>query len=261
VQGPYGLPLDGRKTYTKLDWVLWTATLTQDRKDFEALVDPVARFLNETPDRSPMTDWYFTDSAKKRGFTARPVVGGVFLQLLYDRAVWKKYAGRDRTRAKAWAPMPRPPVTVPVVATSQDKAHAWHYTTTEPPRDWYRENFDAAEWKEGPAGFGTRKTPGTVVRTVWDTPDIWIRRMVELPNPVPERLALRMHHDEDAEVYLNGVLAARASEYTSDYELTDILPEARRALRPGVNVIAIHCRQTQGGQYIDAGLDLIKEAK
>ncbi|OHB69724.1 MAG: hypothetical protein A2V70_16250 [Planctomycetes bacterium RBG_13_63_9] len=111
VQNRYGLPLDDRQTYTKLDWVLWTATLTQDRDDFEALVDPVFAFLNETPDRVPMTDWYFTDNARRRGFTARPVVGGVFLQMLYQDPVWRKYANRDKTHATGWAPMPAPPRT------------------------------------------------------------------------------------------------------------------------------------------------------
>jgi hypothetical protein len=108
TQNRYGLPLDNRQKYTKLDWVLWTATLTGSREDFEALVNPVWDFLNETPDRIPMTDWYMTDTARKRGFQARPVVGGVFARMLYDEAVWKKWAGRDKARPGAWAPLPAP---------------------------------------------------------------------------------------------------------------------------------------------------------
>lgn len=105
-QNAFGLPLDNRKDYTKLDWTLWTATLTQDRKDFDALVSPVIKFLNETPDRVPMTDWFNTKTAKKSGFQARSVVGGVFLQMLYDRGTWKKWAKRDETKSSNWAPIP-----------------------------------------------------------------------------------------------------------------------------------------------------------
>jgi hypothetical protein len=106
-QNAFGLPLDSRKDYTKLDWTLWTATLTQEPADFTALLDPVYRFLNETPNRVPMTDWYDTKTAKHVGFQARSVVGGVFLQMLYDRAGWKKWASRDKTKAANWAPLPK----------------------------------------------------------------------------------------------------------------------------------------------------------
>jgi hypothetical protein len=92
VQNRYGLPLDSRDTYTKLDWTLWAATLTQNRTDFEAIVDPVYAFINETPDRSPLTDFYQTKTATKAGFTGRPIIGGVFMQMLYEEKIWKKYA-------------------------------------------------------------------------------------------------------------------------------------------------------------------------
>jgi hypothetical protein len=94
LQGRYGLPLDNRRLYTKLDWITWTATLTGSRADFEALVNPVFDFLSTTPHRVPMTDWYWTHDATKSGFQARSVVGGVFLRLLYDKATWQKWAGR-----------------------------------------------------------------------------------------------------------------------------------------------------------------------
>ncbi len=111
----FGLPLDNRKEYTKLDWTLWTATLTQERTDFEALVEPVWKFLNETSDRVPMTDWYWTQNAKKSGFQARSVVGGVFLEMLYDANGWKKWAGHDVTKAANWAPLPTTAAIPPTV--------------------------------------------------------------------------------------------------------------------------------------------------
>lgn len=261
IQNPYGLPLDNRRTYTKLDWTIWSATLTQDRGDFEALVAPVFKFVNETPDRSPLTDWYETKSAKKVGFTARPVVGGVFLPLLYDRAVWRKYADRDTTRAKGWAPMPQPPVLTLLVPTANEAPAEWKYTTEKPADGWERADFDDKAWKTGRSGFGTAGTPGGVITTVWNTPDIWLRRTFTLASAPVGEVKLSVHHDEDAEVFLNGISAARLVDFTTGYESADISPAAAATLKSGSNSMAIHCRQVRGGQYIDAGLTVATQRK
>ncbi|MHC5543018.1 glutaminase domain-containing protein, partial [Singulisphaera rosea] len=95
-QDRYGLPLDNRQPYAKLDWTVWTATMADTRAEFEAIVGPLYDFLNDSPDRVPMSDWYWTKDSKHVGFQARSVVGGVFIKLLSDRATWTKWSGRDR---------------------------------------------------------------------------------------------------------------------------------------------------------------------
>lgn len=84
-QNKYGLPLDNRETYTKTDWIMWTATLAEDIITFEKFIDPVYLFMDESPNRIPMSDWVFTDVPNPRAFQARSVVGGYFIKMLKDK--------------------------------------------------------------------------------------------------------------------------------------------------------------------------------
>ncbi|MBK1883988.1 DUF4965 domain-containing protein [Luteolibacter pohnpeiensis] len=256
-QNTYGLPLDNRKTYTKLDWILWTATLTQDQNDFEALVSPVFKFLNEGPSRSPMTDWYETISGKKVGFTARPVVGGVYLQTLYHPDLWKKYATKDRTKAANWAEMPEyiAPIVKTLVPGAEDKNDViWSYTTDKPSADWFSKSFDDSNWKKGAAGFGGGGPPRAKIRTPWTNSDIWVRREFTMPHEIPSTVALSAYHDEDIVVYINGVHAADAGGFVTAPKIIELTEEGKAALKPGKNIIAVHCHQTGGGQYLDVSI-------
>jgi len=140
--------------------------------------------------------------------------------------------------------------------TSRSAPVPWRFTTTAPPAGWSDADFDDTSWATGPGGFGTAGTPGAVVRTDWRSRDIWLRRSFDLRTGILPGAEVRLviHHDEDAEVFVNGVEAVRTERWTQSYVDLPVTEAAAATLRPGRNVIAIHCRQNGGGQYIDAGL-------
>jgi hypothetical protein len=179
--------------------------------------------------------------------------------LTYDREVIKFDVAETAKWHKAlFGPAPEFRELVP---TSEQAGQFWHYTTAKPADGWEKAEFDHAKWQSGYGGFGTKETPGTVVRLEWKTPDIWIRREFELRAVPKGEVWLRIHHDEDAEVYINGVLAAKVTGYTTAYAEVPLTEAGRKALKAGANIIAIHCKQTGGGQYIDAGLMEVVEKK
>lgn len=147
-----------------------------------------------------------------------------------------------------------------VVQSSEDVGQAWKYTTSNPPAEWFKSSFNDSLWKVGTAGFGTTGTPGAVVRTNWDTNKIWLRRHFypgNLSASDLDNLFLRIHHDENAEVYINGVHAVSLKSHSQGYVYADISKAAKEAIiMGGDNVIAVHVEQTIGGQAIDVGLSV-----
>lgn len=177
--------------------------------------------------------------------------------LTYDREVLKFDMQKTAALSKLlFTPAPQEIVVVP---TAVEKAQTWRYTTEKPADGWQGADFDDCQWKEGDGGFGEASTPGSKVRTAWKTNDIWMRRTIELPSGPTDGMSINIHHDEDAEVYINGVQALAMRGYITDYVAQPLDAKGLAALKPGKNVIAVHCRQTGGGQYIDVGISRLVE--
>jgi hypothetical protein len=149
-----------------------------------------------------------------------------------------------------------------VLPTSQTQGRTWSYLTSNAndavPVNWYATNFNASGWSSGQAGFGTAGTPGAVVRTTWNNSNIWMRAQFTLGNLSAsdlKSLVFNCYHDEDCEIYVNGVLAGSATGYAGSYVLLPMNAAGQAALIPnGNNLIAVHCHNTTGGQDIDVGI-------
>ncbi|WP_432798877.1 glycoside hydrolase family 2 protein [Poriferisphaera sp. WC338] len=175
--------------------------------------------------------------------------------LTYDRDVIKIDPG---TLKEIHAPLYRPAMKQKVIVPSaKQRPQKWRYTDKNPGSNWFRTNFNDNRWKIGSSGFGTSDTPNTIVNTTWNTGDIWLRKDIKLSEKElnnNHEWQISIFHDENATVYINGILALQTTGYTTTYINMPIRPEAIDALKPGKNTIAVHCHQTDGGQYIDLGL-------
>ena len=150
-----------------------------------------------------------------------------------------------------------------IIATASEGGEMWKMTTTTPADNWYATDFNDSNWKTKKSGFGTAGTPNSTVGTTWNTSDIWIRKNFRLDGmnrAMADSLVMLLNHDEDCEIYVNGVKLASFEGYKNGYIVVDITTNVKNALKYDEdNVIAIHCHQTSGGQYIDAGIYLLSK--
>lgn len=141
----------------------------------------------------------------------------------------------------------------PVVGTAAGGAWEGLYTEKAPEGDWMAADYKADGWKTAKAAFGTKDNPH--LSTPWTTDDIWVRRSFGLPEGLgDEPLYLQYGHDDNIEVYINGVLVAVTGNGL-DYDLLKEIPqEVVESLKPSGNVIAAHCHNNGGGAYVDLGI-------
>jgi hypothetical protein len=142
---------------------------------------------------------------------------------------------------------------VSLLPSAKEGGAAWRFTVADPGPSFADPAFDDAAWAEGRSGFGTAATPGAVVGTEWTTSDVWLRTRVRCEK-TPRLLFLSIHHDEDVEIFVNGKPLFAEKGYTTRYHEAALPPESAALFKPGENVIALRCRQTGGGQYVDLGL-------
>lgn len=129
----------------------------------------------------------------------------------------------------------------------------WKYSLKNPEDAWETNGFRDGEWQVGKSGFGLRGTPGSIVNTEWKTKNIWLRHKFGLAE-LPKSLFLSFHHDEDITVFLNGRQVLHRTGYSTFYQTEDVTKSAISALQTGQNVLAVHVKQTIGGQFFDLSL-------
>ncbi|MBN2375438.1 MAG: cellulase family glycosylhydrolase [Sedimentisphaerales bacterium] len=216
-----------------------------------------------------LTDAYVSLIGKLRPLIGEGLCAAVYTQttdveievnglMTYDRALIKMDADKAaEANRKLYLP---PPIIKTIMPTSQTEKQTWQFSLDNPGDGWEKTDFDDSGWKSGAGGFGSSGTPGAVIGTEWKGSDIWLRRSFEL-EAVPDDWQLLIHHDNDAEVYINGELVKKVAGYTISYGLEEPGAEAAGVLRAGRNVLAVHCSQVGGGQFIDVGLVAVTEGR
>ena len=244
--GGLGLPLQGHLWWDKRNWGYRTYETQEDLwRNYQRLMRQLFPLIEKGLGAAVYTQT--TD-----------VEGEVNGLMTYDRKRLKMdLAALHDLNVKAYGPLPKIE-QITLVPTSEAEAQTWRYSLTKPADDWFAVDFDTATWEQGEAGFGTKETPNTIVRTEWSTEALWIRREFELTTLDFGELNYRIHHDEDVTIYLNGIEVDSLGGFTTGYEDLLASTKAHEALKLGTNVLAIHVQQTTGGQYLDAGLIGVK---
>ncbi len=258
---PYGAPLDSRTKIAETPWTYWAAAMASNESDFAALTDPLYRYMNTTTTRDPLSDSYDSNDPHSGGMHARPVVGGVFARMLVDRPMWKKWASRDTYLASGWAPFPDL-TPVPIAPASDTSPQSWRVSYSDPGDGWQKPDYSDVGWKVELGAFGNNVPFPALVQTMWDSPDIYIRRTVDISAHDLSTVQIWSLLYGESDVYINGVLAVHTARSTGTrYAPQPLSQNVLATLHPGKNLIAVHCRSIGGPvRFADAGLVVLAKA-
>lgn len=143
-------------------------------------------------------------------------------------------------------------VYTPVLPASDEEAYNFSYTENAPAGDWKSADYSAGDWKTGAAPFGDLSA---FAKTEWKTKNLWVRRSFDLANPTLNDLTLKLSHDDNVEVYLNGSLIYQHEGWTNNkFSYVPIKADVLKGLKKKNNILAIHIANTAGGAWLDAGL-------
>ncbi len=140
-----------------------------------------------------------------------------------------------------------------LVAAGDEKPYSCAYTEKEPPGDWMNENFDDGKWQKGTTPFSNDKDMG---KTLWVTHDLWMRRTFTLAEIPDRKIYLKVQNDDDVDVYLNGEKVYSCNCWTAKPQYFILTDAVKSKLKKGKNVLALHCVNTTGGAWLDAGLSM-----
>jgi hypothetical protein len=134
-----------------------------------------------------------------------------------------------------------------ILPAADDLKYQANYTFDKPEKDWESSDYKDASWKKGNAPFGDDRAD----KTKWNSDDLYFRRTFDMADVSATKKYLKLNHDDNVLVYLNGKLIYRKNGWVSDYSY---LPIEDGILQKGKNVLAIHCKNTAGGRHLDAGI-------
>ncbi|MBS1724249.1 MAG: beta-galactosidase [Armatimonadetes bacterium] len=225
-------------------------TLAQYYARFKGLTDA----LVDNPDMFGFCYTQLTDVEQERN--------GIYK---YDRTpkfdLARLHAIVSRTAAiEKGVKSPPQPATAPwrvLVGSTRDMPQtAWKSTTSRPSALWMKPDFADASWYVSPGGFGQKGGWEKESVTTWNTPDIWLRQDFKWDNRPFKEAAMAIHYDNATEVYVNGQVVWQSARgaWNDAYEKIVVTAALKKALRRGHNVIAVHCHQDTGGQFIDLAL-------